>query len=195
MRNFALATALLVAATLAGCGAPIKERFFTLSSGATPAGAGAAATYSVAVGPVSVPELVDRPQLVLRVGPNEVMIAEQSRWAEPLKIEIPRVIAGNLSQLLNARVSAYPQTTGSDADYKVTVDVQRFESTLNDAATLEALWTVRPVKGAAKSGRLMVREATGAPGYDALVVSHGRALAAVSRDIAEAIRSMSGAAR
>lgn len=194
MRNSALAAALLAAATLVACGAPIKERFFTLSSGEVPQGTGAAA-YSVAVGPVSVPELVDRPQLVVRTGANEVMIAEQSRWAEPLKSEIPRVIAGNLAQLLNARVSAYPQNTGSDADYKVTVDVQRFDSTLNDAATVEALWTVRPVKGAAKSGRAVVREATGGPGYDALVVSHGRALAMVSRDIADAIRTMSAAAR
>ena len=176
-------------------GAPIKERFFTLSSGDAPNAPGAAAAYSVAVGPVSVPELVDRPQLVLRVAPNEVMIAEQSRWAEPLKSEIPRVIAGNLAQLLNARVSAYPQNTGGDADYRVTVDVQRFDSTLNDAATVEALWTVQPAKGAAKSGRSLVREATGGASYDALVVSHGRALAAVSRDIADAIRSMSSTAR
>lgn len=195
MRNTLLMAAVLAAATLAGCGAPIKERFFTLGSDAAPGGTGPLAAYSVAVGPVSVPELVDRPQLVLRVGANEVMIAEQSRWAEPLKSEIPRVIAGNLAQLLNARVSAYPQNTGGDADYRVTVDVQRFESKLGDAATVEALWTVRPAKGAAKSGRATVREATGAPGYDALVVSHSRALAAVSRDIADAIRSMSAAAR
>lgn len=195
MRNSALVAAVLAAATLAGCGNPLKERFFTLSSGAAREGTGTAAAYSVAVGPVSVPELVDRPQLVLRVSANEVMIAEQARWAEPLKSEIPRVIAGNLAQLLNARVSAFPQNTGGDADYRVTVDVQRFDSKLGDAATVEALWTVRPAKGAPKSGRVMVREATGAAGYDALVVSHGRALAAVSRDIADAIRSMSGAAR
>ena len=193
MRNSALVAALLAAATLAGCGSPIKERFFTLSSGAASERTDAAAAYSVAVGPVSVPELVDRPQLVVRVAPNEVMIAEQARWAEPLKSEIPRVIAGNLAQLLNARVSAYPQN--SDADYRVTVDVQRFDSALGDAVTVEALWTVRPAKGSPKSGRAMVREATGGAGYDALVVSHGRALAAVSRDIAEAIRAMSTAPR
>ena len=196
MRNSAIVAILLAAAALAGCGSPLKERFYTLSSGAAPERVdAAAAAYSVAVGAVTVPEVVDRPQMVLRVTANQVMITEQARWAEPLKSEIPRVIAGNLARLLNARVSAYPQSADPDVDYRVTVEVQRFDSALGDAVTVEALWTVRPAKGAAKSGRAVVREPAGGGDYDALVVAHGRALTAVSRDIADAIRAFGAAPR
>ena len=38
----------------------------------------------------------------------------------------------------------------------------------------------------------LVREATDGGGYDAFVVAHDRALAAVSHDIAEALRTVTG---
>ena len=58
-----------------------------------------------------------------------------------------------------------------------------------DALTIEALWAVRPSQGAPKNGRSVVREPTSGDGYDVLVSAHSRAPTAVSRDIAEAIRS------
>lgn len=189
----ALIAALLVVPVLSGCGSSPKSAFYTLSSGATPEPAPATALLSVAIGPVTVPDIVDRPQIVLRAGANQVTIDEFARWAEPLKAEIPRVIANDLTRLLNgARVSAYPQNV-NPGDYLVMLDVQRFESVLGEAATVEVLWTVRPPKGgAAKAGRSVAREATQGKDYDALVAAHSRALTAVSGEIANAIRAAAG---
>lgn len=181
-------TALLLAAALAGCSSPPKTNFYTLSAAAAPARADATVPYSVAIGPVGVPESLDRPQMVMRTGANQVTLAEFERWAGPLRSEIALAIAENLKPLLGgASVVTYPQ--GMDADVTVSVDVQRFESVLGEAATVDVLWQVRPVKGAPKSGRTVAREAAGGAGYDAVVAAHGRALAAVSRDIAAAIRA------
>jgi uncharacterized lipoprotein YmbA len=182
---------ILLVLALAACASSPEERFYTLGATASsPARVGnAAAGYSVAVGPVTVPALVDRPQMVLRTGANRVLLAEQSRWAEPLKDSIPRVIAGNLAQLLDdGQVSAYPQGLSSDAGYQVEIDVQRFESAQGDAATIEVLWAVRAAGETRKTGRSVVREPAGGASLDALVAAHGRALLAVSRDIAAAIR-------
>jgi uncharacterized lipoprotein YmbA len=202
----ALIAALLVFPVLSGCGSSPKSTFYTLSSGVAPESAPAAVPLNVVIGPVTVPEMVDRPQLVVRAAANQVTINEFARWAEPLKSEIPRVIADNLGQLLNgARVSTYPQGGNSDADYQVLVEVQRFDSALGDAATVVVLWTVRPPKGGdPKTGRSVAREPVQAKDkakdtdkekdYDALVAAHSRALAAVSRDIAEVIRA-AGAAK
>jgi uncharacterized lipoprotein YmbA len=182
---------ILLVLALAACASSPEERFYTLGATASsPARVGnAAAGYSVAVGPVTVPALVDRPQMVLRTGANRVLLAEQSRWAEPLKDSIPRVIAGNLAQLLDdGQVSAYPQGLSSDAGYQVEIDVQRFESAQGDAATIEVLWAVRAAGETRKAGRSVVREPAGGASLDALVAAHGRALLAVSREIAAAIR-------
>ena len=146
----------------------------------------AAAAISIAVGPVSIPELVDRPQLVVRVSANQVAITEQARWAEPLRSAIARVVAANLAAALSARVVA--QRTG-EPDFRVLIDVQRFESAPGDAALIDAVWTVVPQKGARASGRSVARERVAGKDYDALVAAHGAALAAVSREIAAAIRS------
>jgi hypothetical protein len=180
---------LLAAVVLAGCSSPPKTSFYTLTPAAAPARAESKApAYSVAIGSVGIPESLDRPQVVLRTGANQLQISEFERWAGPLKSEIALAIAENLKPLLGgASVFTYPQ--GMSADVTVSVDVQRFDSALGEAATVEVLWQVRPVKGAARSGRSLVREAAGGPGYDALVAAHGRALAAVSGELAAAIRA------
>jgi uncharacterized lipoprotein YmbA len=195
MRSRIFTIVLLMAAVLAGCGASPQARFYTLSPGAVVERADSKAQFSVAIGPVSIPDMIDRPQIVTRAGTNQVTINEFARWAGPLQSEIARVIAGNLTQMLNgAPVYIYPQSANVRADYKVTLDVQQFDSALGDAATLEVLWSVQPAKGGeSKTGRALVREPTGADqgadkGYDALVSAHSRALTAVSRDIAAAIR-------
>jgi uncharacterized lipoprotein YmbA len=192
----ALIAALLAFPVLSGCGSSPKSTFYTLSSGAAPERATATAPLSVAIGPITVPDIVDRPQFVLRAAANQVTINDYVRWAAPLKDEIPRVIADNLTQLLNgARVATHPQSGNADADYLLAIGVQRFDSALGDAATVEVLWMVRPPKGGAlKTGRSVVREPVQGKDYDALVAAHSRALAAVSRDIAEAIRA-TGVAR
>jgi uncharacterized lipoprotein YmbA len=183
--------AFLAFAALAGCGSSPKSSFYTLS-GAEPATYATSNTpYSIAIGAVTVPDVIDRPQFVTRSGANELTINEFARWGEPLRAEIPRVIAGDLSgELDGAFVSIYPQSSAGNADFRLQLDVRRFDSTLGEAATVEVVWTLRPLKGAAVNGRSLAREATAGAGYDALVAAHSRALASVSKDIAAAVRVM-----
>lgn len=126
-RTYAWPTLLLAAVVLAGCASEPRTNFYTLVPAAVPAQAAAKAPYSVAIGPVGVPDSLDRPQMVLRSGANQVTISEFERWAGPLKNEIALAVAENLKvQLGGASVFAYPQGTG--ADVTVSVDVQRFDS-------------------------------------------------------------------
>jgi uncharacterized lipoprotein YmbA len=186
-----IVTACLAVAT-AGCSRSPRVTFYTLEPGAqVDTAAAVAAVPAVAVGPVTLPEVVDRPQLVVRVAANRVEILETHRWAEPLKSEIPRLIAENLRRLLGSdRVSSYLQHAGVDADYRLLVDIQRFESLPGEAVIVEAVWSLRRAAGGApKTGRSLVREPVDAAGYDPLVAAYGRALLAVSRDLATAIRA------
>jgi uncharacterized lipoprotein YmbA len=182
---------LVCLALLAACGSAPKDQFYTLAGDAS-GGKGPlpALGYGVAVGPVYVPDVVDRPQFVLRTPGAEVRIAEHVRWAEPLKEGIARAVASHLAQSLgNGRVAPRAHGAAGDADYRVIVDVQRFDSALGEAATLDVMWTVRRTKDAAQqSGRVKVQEPVEGAGYEALVAAHARAIAAVSRNIAEAIR-------
>ena len=48
---------------------------------------------TVVLGPISLPEMVDRPQLAVREGAYGVTVHEQERWAAPLKESLPRLLA------------------------------------------------------------------------------------------------------
>lgn len=179
----------ILAAVWAGCASP-RSDFYTLSRLAK--AAPASADYSVVVGPVSVPEIVDRPQIVVRTGPNQVFIDEFHRWGSPLRDDIARGIAGNLAALLGCpRVSVFPNPAFPAAKYRVTVDVMVFDSSPGESAVLDAVWVVRSaLDGAIRTGRTTGRETVSDAGYTALVAAHSRALEKLSGDIADAIREM-----
>ncbi|CAH2894604.1 MAG: hypothetical protein PCALPYG88_6629 [uncultured Paraburkholderia sp.] len=176
-----------------GCATSPAARFYTLSPVQVAETTPAVRPIAIAIGPVTVPDLVDRPQIVSTIDANSVSIDEFARWADPLKSQVGRALAEDLMLLIpGSVVSVYPQrTTGSG--YGVSVDVQSFDSPIDGGAvTLAVIWSMRPPKGNAIDGRSVVHEAVRGPGYDALVNAHSRALASVARDIAMATRSALG---
>lgn len=181
---------MLVAAVLAACaGTPVHESFYTLSS-QPPANASQSSGPAIFVGPVSVPEAVDRNGMVLRTSANEVEISEQYRWAEPLKAAIPRVIADTLSRELGtSRVLTSRSAAALPVDYRVAIEIQRFDSSLDEGATVDALWTITKVDGGTRrSGRTRVTEPAASHDPAGLAAAHSRALDRVGRDIAAALR-------
>jgi uncharacterized lipoprotein YmbA len=172
-----------------GCTSP-SSRFYTLS--AVPGPAAAPSNLSVSVGPVTIPAAVDRPQMVVTTGPNQAGIDEFNRWVGPLQNGIARVVAENLVAMLGTpTVSLFPQTIAAGADYYVAIEVQRFESTRGQAAQLDAFWTVTRAKdGKMQTGRTTMREPVTASDYEALAGAHSRALARLSRDVADAVQTL-----
>src|SRR5262249_23032510 len=148
-----------LAALVGGCGSP-ASRFYTLDADATLLQAPAAAPVSIVVGPVTIPDLVDRPQIVTRVSANEVKLNDFARWADPLKTDIARVIAANLRMLLTTdKVTVLGAGINSAPAWRVRVDIARFESEPAVAAAIDAMWTVQPPgERAAITGRSAARE-------------------------------------
>jgi uncharacterized protein len=190
MRHLAAVALWSLALLLVGCGSTPNPRFYALSSVA-PAAA-PPAKLSVAVGPVTIPADVDRPQIVNTVGPNRVRLEEFDRWSAPLQNDIARVIVANLVVALGTpRVTLASQPAAAVVDYRALVEVQRFESSLGDAATLDAVWTVARTKdGKLQSGRTTTREAAAERSFDALAAAHSRAVGRLSQDLANAVRDL-----
>jgi uncharacterized protein len=182
-----ISIAVVIAAAF-GC-STTPARFYTLDSTATANGTPAAPT-AIMVGPVTVPASVDQPEFVVQVASNRVELDEFNRWAAPLNDGIARAVAGDLVVLLGTPdVATSPMTNFSPA-YSVTINVQRFESTRNQGALLDAVWAVHQTAGGAtRSGRTVAQEAAQGDSYDALAAAHSRALARMSGDIAAAIRA------
>jgi uncharacterized protein len=186
MNNFIVV--LFLALVVAGCSSA-PSRFYTLNSMATSDGA-TNNNLAVIVGPVSVPAEVDRPQFTVQVAPNRVAVDEFNRWAAPLSDNIARVVAGDLTvQLGTPRVAAIPAVNFAAA-YRVTINIQRFETVPGKSVLVDAVWAVRPPSGGnAQSGRTVASEPVSDESYDALAAAHSSALVKVSSDIAAAIRA------
>ena len=176
----------------AGCATSPTPAFYTLSAVQHIEQSPAASPIAIAIDLVTVPELVDRSQIVTRLDANRVRIDEFARWADPLKSQIPRVLAADLAEIIpGAIVSTVPQRANDNA-YRVTVDVQNFDSLADGTVTLVVIWSVRPPNGGKQiAGRSVVRQSAVGSGYDGLVKAHSRALLSVAKDIAAATQSAS----
>ena len=178
----------LAIALAAGC-STTPARFYSLDSTAAADGT-PATSASVLVGPVTIPAAVDQPEFVVQVAANRVEVDEFNRWVAPLNDAIARAVAGDLVVLLGTPDVASSQLANFTPDYRVTIDVQRFESVQGQAATLEAVWAVRKAAGGEiRSGRTVAREPVQGQGFEALAAAHSRAIAKMSADIATAIRT------
>ena len=181
-----------ILALAAGC-ASAPSKFYTLNATATGDGA-SAASYAVAVGPVTVPAEVDRPQFTVTVAPNRVAVDEFNRWAEPLTDNIARVVAVDLATLLGTPRVTSTTLANFNPNYRVTVDIQKFKSMPGQSAQLDAVWVVRrPAGNVTLSGRTTATEPVTDSSYDALAAAHSRALAKLSSDLAAAIRTEAAA--
>jgi uncharacterized lipoprotein YmbA len=190
-----IAVSLAWAAGIAGCASSPPARYFTLSGAAAPARP--VMSPVVLVGPVAIPAVVDRPEIVVTVSDNEVWLDEFNRWAAPLADNIGLAVAENLAAALGtSQVTVLSTASGTQADFRVAIDVQRFESAPGANATFDATFTVRRMPdGAATSGRTTIREPLTERGYDALAAAHSRSLARMSRDIVDAVEKLKSAPR
>ncbi|GGY36708.1 PqiC family protein [Pseudoduganella albidiflava] len=190
--NRPLASCLALAAgLLAGCAAPPADHFYTLSGGATPAPAPAPAAARVYIEmlAVNIPAQVQRNQLVVGAGgEGRVEVLDQHRWAGPLADEI----GGALSLGVTARLGAIdvyrtPAPDGA-AVYRISTNVQRFESVPGSYALVDAVWSVRQVGSATVlTCRSVLREEAGA-GYEGVVAAHRAALGKLADAIAAGVR-------
>jgi uncharacterized lipoprotein YmbA len=190
MKRLVILAALAATACSLVGGGGMKESFYVLSGPESPPPAASPGSLVIYVGPVAVPDSVDRWPMVLHNSANQVDLNEEHRWAEPVKTAIPRVVGEHLMRLLNTtRVMSSRIGTSLDVDYRVALEVQRFDSSLRDGATIEVLWTITGKRaGGVRSGRSSVHEPATTATPEGVAAAHSRALGRVAADIAAALR-------
>jgi len=148
---------------------------------------------TIGVGPVHLPEYLDRPEIVTRINPNEIKLAELDIWAEPLQVNFTRVLVENISKLLSTEpVAVFPWRASPEIDFQIDIEVVRLDGDIAGKAFLIAQWSI--LKSSNKSilfsKKSQYTESVGGTGYSALVAAQSRMIGAFSHDIAEAIKSL-----
>lgn len=148
---------------------------------------------SIGVGPVELPNILERPQIVTRKKNNEVEIADLHQWGGKLEEDIGQLIAESLvSQVHTAAVFTYPWPRRLSPDYQVSIRFARLDGVPGKSITLSALWELRSLQGGGKRSvihRAFYQETMESSRYPAYVAAMSRALQKLATDIAVSIKA------
>lgn len=148
---------------------------------------------TIGVGPLHLPAYLDRPQIVTRVNPNELKLAELDNWAEPLKDNVTRVLVENISRLLcTEAVVIFPWKKSSHIDFQIDIKIVWMDGKLGEKAILVTQWAIIDASGKSVllTKKSQYTESVTETTYSALVAAHSRLIATFSHDIAQAIKSL-----
>ena len=180
-----------------GCGSSPQVEFYTLNSTRniskmikTP---DADQMLTIGVGPVAIPEILDRPQIVTRTGPNKLQIDEFHRWAGRLDEDFARVLAEDISRLLDTeQVAVYPWDVSFKPLYQVTLDIRNFEGRWGQEVFLEVFWKVIDLHKDATllARKSVIEEPLPDKDYASLVSIKSRIIGMLGQKIAQEIQTL-----
>ncbi len=168
---------------LAACSTP--ETYYRLSSdGPAPSDVSGVA---LGVGPVILPDYVDRAELVFQSEANRFEVPYERRWAGSLRETTTRVLGTNLARRLGTgNLHLYPWDPTTQIRYQVRLDVRQFHAISGGDAILQTAWTIDDKQ----SGKTIVRQAGNftepvkGDGYEAVVAAESRLLSQLADAIA-----------
>ncbi|MEI6335020.1 MAG: PqiC family protein [Methylococcaceae bacterium] len=177
---------------LSACATP-STHFYTLESQSRPpaiTNATSTKKMLLGIGPLSLPALLDRRQIVTRTENNTIQLAEFEQWAAPLKDNVLAVLSKNVATLQpNAIVRAYPWSVYGDVDYRVIVDISRFDTQLGKSVNLEASWAIMEEKNhtIVSNGQANIKQPLNDPSYNSAAQALSQLLSQLSQQIALAL--------
>lgn len=165
--------------------------FYSLSS--LPPGASTNNRLRIGVGPLEIPRLISRPQIVSRKDNSEIIMAEKHQWGGSLKEDLLQVISDNLSTLLNTEnIEQYPWKFAFKPKYQVRINIERFDGKLGKQVTLKARWRLISHNKEILVKRAVITTPVSGRSYNAYVKAQSQTLKTFSQQIAAAIRRQQG---
>jgi hypothetical protein len=148
----------------------------------------------IAIGPIDIPEYLDRTEIVTRAEENQLVISEFDLWGGSIKTDISRVLVESIGSFLASDgigVIAWKANMGES--YRVHVILNRFEATSAGNLVLKAKWALFDKEGKIflSFKEINVTKPVRGSGYSSIVASMSEALGDLSKAIAaESIKSI-----
>ncbi len=137
---------LLTTTLLGGCyflgGSSPQTRFYALEVAPDLPVHERAGKVRIGVGPVRIPDSLQRPQIVTRTDDYERSYADFDHWAGSLETNLLRVLGGSLmEQVPAAEVQLHPWPHTREIDYQARIDVLRMDGARGEYARLQGTIT------------------------------------------------------
>jgi hypothetical protein len=182
--------------SISGCSFSQPSRFYRLSPASVKdvqALSLPVQNITISVGPVTIPVVLNRPQIATLTGSNAVILSEYERWAGSLNDNLVRTLTDNLAALLPAQmVVAYELGRRIDSSYQLVVDIQQFDGILGKSITLKAGWIIlgKDTKKTILVKKSLISADVQGYDYNDYVAAMSSALGKLSLEIAQAVVSL-----
>jgi len=186
--RFLLSSCLL--GLLTACGGAGENYYLLSATAAAPTG-GLHSDLSVAVGPISIPDYINRAEIVFASGPNEFQIPTDALWACSLQKNVSCTVAANLGRILGSGEVRAGLEPGFKPRYQVALDILQFHGISGQEAILDLAWRIQSGASGQTISRHCgsFREPINGDGYAALVAAESRLLEQCAAAIAKSLPS------
>ncbi len=192
MRLRSLSLMLVLALSVAACtNNSQKVSYYTMQATASaPINNVETSALAMVIGPVEFPSYLKRKQMVSREN-NQLFIDDFHRWGASFEDTVIRTLGENMSILLNTpRIVIHPNSPRYDIDYRIVLDILRFEGARAGDIELHARWTL--IDGRTRKTlhveQTQLKETVANNEYTAMVDAHNALLLALSMEMAAKIK-------
>lgn len=191
-RVFCVLVGAVLAVVLSGCAYDSKPvQFYRLNadSGISSLLPATGQGSVIGLGPIHIPEYLNRPQMIVAVTDNQYRLSEEHRWAESLDQNISLALFKALpGQLGTDRIVRYPWPQRQNVDYQVGIDILEFNIDASGQSRLIAQWYVKRKDKPTIDKRSVYQFPASTTDYELMVKAQSLCLTRLSQEIAETLR-------
>jgi uncharacterized lipoprotein YmbA len=143
----------------------------------------------IGLGPIHIPEYLNRPQIVVAVSEHQYRLSEDHRWAEPLDQNISLALFKALpGQLGTDRLIRYPWPQRQVIDYQIGIDILEFNVDAIGQGRLIAQWFIKRKDQPTLDKRSVYQTPASITDYEMMVKAQSQCLGKLGHEIAETLR-------
>ena len=176
-----------------------KTKFYTLSVPSDTRGKDPYPGYSVTpifieVMPVSVPERLARPQLVVssKGQDGELLVLEQARWSSPFNLELRDALAAAIAGKIGAIKVIRRGRLAGQPIYRIAVELSQFDATVGGRVNARFDWTITHSTQARSAACYSVISEPAGDSIESLVKGIQHVVAAAAESISENLMQLNG---
>jgi len=176
-----------------------KTKFYTLSVPSDTRGKDPYPGYSVTpifieVMPVSVPERLARPQLVVssKGQDGELLVLEQARWSSPFNLELRDALAAAIAGKIGAIKVIRRGRLAGQPIYRIAIELSQFDATVGGRVNARFDWAITHSTQARSAACYSVISEPAGDSIESLVNGIQHVVAAAAESISENLTQLNG---
>ena len=197
VRAWMIALSAVYLLVLSACGSSPPVRYYSLNPIDTDYQQDPDDAVMLGIGPLSIPDYLNRSQIVTRDVDAQMRLDDFSRWTEPLADSMHRIVSTDVDNLLHGVVVVmypYEAVVRSHLDYRLVGDVNRFDADSSGLVVLEIQWAIVDTEAnllvPTRRNRYQAQMVTSGD-FGAMVAAMNDVLSQFSRDVAGRLKAAS----